>query len=108
MGITAGSTILGSIGALLFKIVSKDISHPIKVLLKLQFYIGAFLYGISAIMFVFALRFGDLSALYPVAALNYVWVSLLSVAFLKEKMNRYRWFGIFLIILGVVAIGVGA
>ena len=41
-------------------------------------------------------------------ALVYVWVSLLSMFFLKEKMNKTKWLGVILIILGVTLIGLGA
>jgi len=109
MGITALATIMGSIGALLFKKSSNHLGGGIFTLLKKPaFYIGFILYGLSALMFVYALRFGDLSALYPVGGLNYIWVSLLSIKYLGESMNKYKWLGVFLIILGVVFIGVGS
>ena len=36
------------------------------------------------------LKGGDLSILYPFVALTYIWVSLLSVKFLGEKMNLIK------------------
>ena len=71
------------------------------------FYSGAILYGLSALIFVYGLKFGELSALYPVVALSYIWVSLLSIKLLGEKMNGYRWLGIFLILVAVVFVGIG-
>ncbi len=62
------------------------------------------LYGVSAVIYVWALKYGRLSLLYPITSLSYVWVSLLSVKFLKENMNNYKWIGISLIILGVILI----
>ena len=109
MGIVAFGTLIGSVGALLFKIASAELHrNPLRFLMNGKIYAGAMLYGISALIFVYALRFGDLSALYPVAGLSYVWISLLSIKFLGEKMNGYRWTGISLIIFGVVFIGLGA
>ena len=102
------ATLVGSTGALMFKFASKRIeSGLIKFLSNIKLYFGAILYGISALIFVYALKFGDLSALYPVSALSYVWISLLSIKHLKEKMNLYKWLGIVLIIIGVTFIGFG-
>ena len=66
------------------------------------------MYGISTILFIPALKGGELSVLYPFVALAYIWVSLLSVKFLGEKMNKVKWLGIALIILGVSFIGLGS
>ena len=69
---------------------------------------GVGLYAIGTILFIPALKGGELSVLYPFVALNYIWVSLLSVKFLGEKMNRFKWLGIALIIIGVSFIGLGS
>ena len=69
---------------------------------------GVALYGVGTVLFIPALRGGDLSVLYPFVSLNYIWVSLLSVRFLGEKMNRLKWLGVALIILGVSFIGIGS
>jgi uncharacterized membrane protein len=109
MLIIACGTLIGSGGALCLKFASNDVHRNIFTVFKSRYiYYGAILFGISSIMYVYALGFGDLSALYPVAGLSYVWVSLLSMKFLKEKMDGYRWMGIFLIVCGIVLIGLGA
>ena len=69
---------------------------------------GVALYGIGTMIFIPALKRGDLSVLYPFAALSYIWVSLLSVKFLGERMNKLKWLGIVLIIIGVAFIGIGS
>ena len=66
------------------------------------------MYAVGTILFIPALKGGDLSILYPFVALAYVWVSLLSVKFLGEKMNLVKWIGIALIIIGVSLIGIGS
>ena len=70
--------------------------------------IGAFLYGIGTILFIPALKHGELSVLYPFVSTSYIWVSILSMSFLGEKMNREKWLGIALIIVGVTLIGLGS
>jgi uncharacterized membrane protein len=66
---------------------------------------GLAVYGISSIIFIPALRGGELSILYPLVAIGYVFVSLWSVLILKERMNRAKWVGILLIIIGVSIVG---
>jgi multidrug transporter EmrE-like cation transporter len=69
--------------------------------------IGIFIYGISTIIFIPALKGGELSVLYPLIGLVYIWVSIYSIYMLKEKMNLLKWAGIITIIIGVSLIGLG-
>ena len=109
MGLVVLATLFGAVGAVFFKLLSGKLSRNLFGLLKLPvLYWGLFFYGTSAVIFVFALQFGDLSTLYPMVGLSYVWISLLSIKFLNEKMNDYKWFGIGLIVIGVVLVGLGA
>jgi drug/metabolite transporter (DMT)-like permease len=66
---------------------------------------GLVLYGIGAVMMVLALQHGELSVLYPVISLSYVWVAILSVVIFHEHLNVFRLAGIFVIILGVAVLG---
>ncbi len=66
---------------------------------------GLILYGIGAVMMVLALQHGELSVLYPVISLSYVWVAILSVVIFHEHMNVFRLAGISVIILGVAVLG---
>lgn len=70
--------------------------------------IGILIYGISTIIFIPALKGGELSVLYPIVGLAYVWVCLYSKFMLKERMTLLKWAGIFIIIIGVSLIGIGA
>jgi len=101
-------TIIGSFGALFLKIGSKDISINIKKLIRnYKLILGFVFYGISSIFFIIALTGGELSVLYPLCAASYIWVCLLSMKFLDEKMNKLKWLGIITIIIGIIFIGIG-
>jgi drug/metabolite transporter (DMT)-like permease len=56
-------------------------------------------------MMVLALQHGELSVLYPVISLSYVWVAILSVVIFHEHMNVFRIAGISVIIAGVAIFG---
>ena len=76
-----------------------------KILSNLPLFGGLACYGCSTILLVLALRYGQLSVLYPILALTYVWVSILSVGVLGESMNVYKALGLGLIVIGVAVLG---
>src|SRR5665213_554409 len=69
---------------------------------------GMALYGIGAALMVLALRHGELSVLYPLISLSYVWVAILSVVVFGEVMNPYKIGGICAIMAGVGVLGLGS
>ena len=97
---------VGSLGPIFFKKASALLFRHFYKNVDLIF--GFFMYGLSTVLFIPALKGGDLSVLYPIVSLVYIWIAFLSVRFLKEKMNVYKWFGIILIVLGITAIGLGS
>jgi len=66
---------------------------------------GVLLYGLSMVVFVLALRGGELSVLYPLVATSYIWVVLLARLLLGERMDSWKWAGVLLIIAGVALVG---
>lgn len=99
------SSILAALGQLSLKIGAMRINKNMKLLLKNYVLLtGVLFYGLSAMVGLFAVKDANLTVLYPLASMNYVWISLLSVKFLNETMNVKKWAGIILIILGVMII----
>jgi drug/metabolite transporter (DMT)-like permease len=68
---------------------------------------GYCLYGIFTVLFVYALRHGELSILYPLIALSYVWVTITGVVAFHEVMNPLRVTGLVVIVAGVAVLGWG-
>lgn len=100
--------ILGSFGPIMLKKAHTK-SFKIRDIIKNYYLIVGFLfYALGTILFIPALKGGELSVLYPLVATTYIWVSLWSIKLLKERMNKNKWIGIILIIMGVVFIGLGA
>ena len=69
--------------------------------------LGYSLYGVNTLLLVVALRDAELSMLYPIIALTYVWVTLLSYTLLHETPNGYKNLGIATIVVGVAVLGRG-
>jgi multidrug transporter EmrE-like cation transporter len=67
--------------------------------------IGYSLHACNAMLLILALRDGELSMLYPIIALTYVWVNVLSMYFFGDHMNFWKGLGIALVIGGVALLG---
>ena len=103
------ATLTGAFGPIFLKKASaKKLSKLSSLATNYHLFAGISLYVISTLIFIPALKGGELSVLYPFVALTYIWVSFLSVRFLGEKMNKLKWVGIALIIIGVSFIGIGS
>ena len=75
------------------------------MLTNVPLFAGYCLYGLSTLLLVLALRDGELSLLYPVIALTYVWVTVLSFVMFHETVNPFKMAGIAIIVTGVVILG---
>jgi multidrug transporter EmrE-like cation transporter len=100
-------TILGAAAQVLMKI---GLSHPVQsgllgYVTSLPLLAGYCLYGMNTVLLVFALRDGELSILYPIIALTYVWVTILSVVLFHETMNFFKVAGVAVVVIGVAVMG---
>jgi len=71
-------------------------------------FIGLFLYAVGAVIFVTALKFGEVTVLYPIIATSYIWVSILSWLIFSDMINAYKLVGIASIFIGITTIAVGS
>jgi len=91
-------SIFGALSMLFLKI-----SILRKKLIKNLIFI-AIIFGTGLIFGVLALRFGNLSIVYPITSLVYVWTVLLSKYVIKERVNTKEILGVILIIFGIILI----
>jgi multidrug transporter EmrE-like cation transporter len=105
-------TILGAAAQILMKMGANQMTHPagahgglVGILTNIPLLTGYALYGMSTLLLVLALKDGELSLLYPVIALTYVWVTVLSFAIFHDAVNAFRLIGITIIVAGVAIIG---
>ncbi|MAG91267.1 hypothetical protein CMO83_01160 [Candidatus Woesearchaeota archaeon] len=103
------TTFLTSSAQLLYKYGSETLTFNIIDLITNYHIIGGLiLYAIGGTMMIISFRGGEVSVLYPIIATSYIWVSFLSIIFLGEIMNVFKWIGVITIIAGIVSIGIGS
>ena len=106
-------TLLVAIGQYLIKLGANQLSHAgmVNTLIGIftipPLFAGYCLYGVFTVLFVYALRNGELSILYPLIALGYVWVTILAVLVFHESMNPLKLTGLVVIVAGVAVLGWG-
>jgi drug/metabolite transporter (DMT)-like permease len=104
--VTIGS-VFGAVGMLLLKKTANKYQvwqmHKSGLL-----WLGLTFVGVSTILYIVALQRERLSVLYPLVSMTYLWTTFLSVKYLGEKMNKWKWFGLIGVILGIVLIGIGS
>jgi multidrug transporter EmrE-like cation transporter len=106
-------TIFGAAAQVLIKSGANTLRYPTfqqtvwAAITNVPLVAGYSLYGISTMLLILALKRGQLSILYPVIALTYVWVTALSVMIFDETMNVFKLLGVALIVCGVAVLGRG-
>jgi len=111
--IVLACTLLVAIGQYLIKVGANRLSHAgllgtaIGIFTIPQLFAGYCLYAVFTVMFVYALRHGELSILYPLISLGYVWVTITAVLAFHESMNPLKIVGLIVIIGGVAVLGWG-
>jgi drug/metabolite transporter (DMT)-like permease len=100
-------TIVGAAAQVFIKLGANALPHPSlwQMVTSTLLLAGYSLYGLSTVLMVLALREGELSLLYPIISLTYVWVAILSVVVFREPMNGPKIIGVALIIIGVAVLG---
>lgn len=111
--IVLACTLLVAIAQYLIKLGANRLSHAgllgtvIGIFTIPQLFFGYCIYAVFTVLFVFALRHGELSVLYPLISLSYVWVTITAVLAFHESVNPFKIVGVAVIILGVAVLGFG-
>lgn len=103
------ASFIGSFGAVFLKMGAGRLHREISsLLLNWRLAAGIALYLLSFVFYFLGLREGELSVLYPMVALGYIWTMLWSRMFFGEPFSRRKVGGIALILVGVVLLKAGS
>ncbi len=100
------STVIIALGQIAFKLGTLTLDLSLKgTILNFWLIIGLVLYAIATVLLLVGLKLGELSTLYPIIGLAYIWVCILSFFIFRETITLLNGFGILLIVLGVGLLG---
>lgn len=71
-------------------------------------WLGIGIFGVSAVLWIFALSRASLSFAYPFAALGYVLILVASIFLLHEHVPIRGWIGVAFIVVGIFLIAQGS
>jgi len=108
MALVLFASVLGSFGAVFLKLGSERLRYGLHKVISWQAAAGVALYLISSVFFVWGVRNGELSVLYPMVSLGYVWTLFWSKLFFREPITRQKFAALGLILFGICLIGAGA
>ena len=101
------ASFIGSFGAVFLKLGSQHLSRGIRGALNWQLAAGIALFLGSSVPFIIALKHGELSVLYPMVSLGYVWTMVWSRILFKEPVTGAKVGALALILAGITCIGLG-
>ncbi|MBD3387536.1 MAG: hypothetical protein GF416_00790 [Candidatus Altiarchaeales archaeon] len=115
------STLLAASGQILIKMGANNVEPELlqgigsvstlvdAAVILLPLGVGYGMYALAAVVLVVALKYGELSVLYPIYAMNFIWVAIASPHFFpSDFMNGLKWAGVASVFLGVTLIGFGS
>jgi len=108
MALVFVGSVIGSFGAVFLKSGSAKLREGFWRILNLQLATGVALFLLSSVFFILGIRRGELSVLYPMVSLGYIWTLLWSRLFFREPFTPQKFVGLGLILLGVFFVGLGS
>jgi undecaprenyl phosphate-alpha-L-ara4N flippase subunit ArnE len=101
------ASVLGSIGAVFLKLGAARLSN-IWALLDWRLAIGVGLYLASSVFYGLGIKNGQISVLYPMVSLGYIWTLGWGRLIFNERFTSQKLKGLGFILLGVVCVALGS
>ncbi len=99
------ATLFFTVAQLLYKIAAESIVYSITgVLFNYWLWIAIFLYSIGTFFFIYGIKEGELSSLYPLISTSFIWVAIISYFAFNESFGPNKFIGIGLIICGAIVL----
>ena len=102
------ASVVGSFGAVFLKLGAARLDGTIASFLNSRLALGVALFLGSSVFYALGIRGGQLSVLYPMVSLGYIWPLVWSRLFFHEALTREKFVGLGLILMGVCFVGMGS
>ena len=96
-----GASVVGSFGAVFLKMGALRLNGSVWSFVNSRLVLGVSLYLASSVIYAMGVRGGQLSVLYPLVSLGYIFTLVWSKLFFNEPITRYKVAGLSLILAGV-------
>lgn len=99
---------IGSFGAVFLKLGAEHMQGSLRTLLNNYWLAtGIVLYLLSSVFYMMGVAQGELTVLYPMVSIGYIWAILWARLFFKEPFTLAKIGGLVMIIFGVALINFG-
>jgi len=98
------ASLIGSFGAVFLKLGAEKLRYGLRHIISVQAAVGVALFLLSSVFFGWGIKNGQLSVLYPMVSLGYVWTLLWSYLFFKEPVTKSKFAALGMILFGIVLI----
>ena len=109
MALVLVGSVIGSVGAAFLKsgamLIERNLSS---IVLNWRLALGVVTYLLSSVLFVKGMAHGELSVLFPMVSLSYICSLFWSRLFFKEVITSAKLYGVGLILVGIVCLGLGS
>lgn len=99
---------IGSVGMVFLKKASQDLHKGFLHIVNVNSAIGVTLFLISSAFYISGIRNGQLSVLYPMVSLSYVWALFWARLVFDEPLTKQKFAGLGLVLAGVFFLGLGS
>lgn len=103
-----GASLIGSFGMAFLKMGANRLTKSIWSFLNPRLIFGVVLFLASSVLYVAGIKGGQLSVLYPMVSLGYIWGLVWAKIFFNEPLTKQKFAGLGLILLGVFFVGLGS
>ena len=100
--------VIGSLGATGLKAGAAHVKMDVRaLLLNWRLALGIGLYLVSTVFYMKGISHGEISVLFPLVSVGYIFSAIWSKVFFGESMTGTKFVGLGLIVVGCVLLGLG-
>lgn len=108
MLLVMAASVFGSFGAVFLKKGANRLTGKLTSFISVDLALGVALFLGSSVFYGLGIKGGDVSVLYPMVSLGYVWTLIWGKIFFGEQFTKTKIAGLALVLVGVCFVGMGS
>jgi drug/metabolite transporter (DMT)-like permease len=102
------ASLVGSVGMVFLKKASAHLHKGFFHIISVNAAAGVSLFLLSSVIYLKGISHGQISVLYPMVSLSYVWTLFWSKLVFHEPFTRQKFLGLGLVLTGAIFVGLGS